>query len=176
MRMIFLPIVIAIIALPACDGGNKAGGNQKAGAADVAAIEGQLKSIESAWEKDYQAHDANKLAGYYATDGALANPGSVLATDDVGRRLEIEKVAADQNSKISFSSDRVGVAKSGELAYTRGHYTDEKTDPKTGQVTTLTGSYLTVWKKQSDGSWKAVEDFVVPGPPPSVPTSPPPSQ
>jgi len=27
-----------------------------------------------------------------------------------------------------------------------------------------TGSYLTVYKKESDGSWKAVEDFITPGP------------
>lgn len=176
MKSIFLPLAIATIALTGCDAGTKAGGNENAATADVAAIEGQLKSIEAQWEKDYHAHDAEKLAGHYASDGALANPGSVLATDDVGRRLEIEKVAADKNSKISFSSDRVGVARSGELAYTRGHYTDEKTDPKTGQVTTLTGSYLTVWKKQPDGSWKAVEDFVVPGPPPGPPATAPASQ
>ena len=39
--------------------------------------------------------------------------------------------------------------------------------PKTKQPKTDTGSYLTVWKKQADGSWKAVEDFVMPGAPPA---------
>lgn len=170
MRRTYLALAITSLALAGCDAG-KDKAHKAAGTTDVAAIEGQLKSIEAQWEKDYQAHDAEKLAGHYASDGALANPGSVLATDDVGRRLEIEKVAANKNSKISFSSDRVGVAKSGDFAYTRGHYTDEQTDPKTRQITALTGSYLTVWKKQSDGSWKAIEDFVVPGPPPSPPTS-----
>ena len=175
MRSTILPLTIAAIALAGCGSGDRAGKKGHVATADVAKIESQLKSIEAQWEKDYQAHDAAKLAGHYASDGALANPGSVLATDDVGRRLEIEKVASDKNSKISFSSDRVGIAKSGEFAYTRGHYTDEQTDPRTGQVTTLTGNYLTVWKRQSDGSWKAVEDFVVPGPPPPSP-SPTPSQ
>ena len=170
MRKTCLALAITLLALAGCDAGRK-NENRKAAGADAAAIEGQLKSIEAQWEKDYQAHDAEKLAGHYASDGALANPGSVLATDDVGRRLEIEKVAANKNSKISFSSDRVGVAKSGDLAYTRGHYSDEQIDPKTGQVKALTGNYLTVWKKQSDGSWKAMEDFVVPGPPPNPPTS-----
>ena len=170
MKAFFLPLTIVTIALTSCDAGEKAGNKGRTATADVAAIEGQLKDIEAQWERDYHAHDAEKLASHYAGDGALANPGSVLATDDVGRRLEIEKVAANKNSKISFSSDRVGVAKSGELAYTRGHYMDEQTDPKSGKVTTLTGNYLTVWKKQSDGSWKAIEDFVVPGPPPAPPT------
>jgi len=31
-------------------------------------------------------------------------------------------------------------------------------------VRTETGSYLTVYRKAADGSWKAVEDFTTPGP------------
>jgi ketosteroid isomerase-like protein len=138
--------------------------------ADTAAIESKLRSIEAQWEKDYQAYDVEKMSGHYAEDAALANPGSTLATDSIGRRLEIERFAADKNNKVSFSADRVGVAASGEIAYTRGHYSSETTDPKTGKVVTQAGNYLTVWKKQADGSWKAVEDFVVPGPPAAAPT------
>ena len=40
----------------------------------------------------------------------------------------------------------------------------QSTDPSNSQVRTDRGNYLTVWKKQPDGSWKAVEDFVTPGP------------
>ena len=38
------------------------------------------------------------------------------------------------------------------------------TDPATKKPKTENGSYLTVYKKQPDGSWKAIEDFVTPGP------------
>jgi ketosteroid isomerase-like protein len=38
------------------------------------------------------------------------------------------------------------------------------TDPVTRKPAAGSGSYLTVWKKQADGGWKAVEDFVTPGP------------
>jgi ketosteroid isomerase-like protein len=38
------------------------------------------------------------------------------------------------------------------------------TDPATRKPPAGSGSYLTVWKKQADGGWKAVEDFVTPGP------------
>jgi ketosteroid isomerase-like protein len=37
------------------------------------------------------------------------------------------------------------------------------TDSATGKPRTEGGNYLTVWQKQKDGSWKAVEDFVTPG-------------
>jgi hypothetical protein len=37
---------------------------------------------------------------------------------------------------------------------------------------TDSGSYLTVYKKQSDGSWKAVEDFAAPDPDSTKPVEP----
>ena len=37
-------------------------------------------------------------------------------------------------------------------------------DKKTGKVMTDSGSYITVYKKQDDGSWKAVEDFAAADP------------
>ena len=103
--------------------------------------------------------------GHYAEDAALANPGAPLAAASDSRRAAITQFLSDPNLKISFASDRVQVAKSGDIAYTRGHFTMQGTDPATKQPRSDAGNYLTVWKKQADGSWKAVEDFVVPGAP-----------
>jgi ketosteroid isomerase-like protein len=44
------------------------------------------------------------------------------------------------------------------------------TDPATKAATTEKGKYLTVYRKQADGSWKAVEDtFMSDAPPPAAP-------
>ncbi len=86
--------------------------------------------------------------------------------------MEIAKFAGDPSLKMEFASDSVRVAKSGELATTRGHFSTQVTDPTTKKVKTETGSYLTVWKKQEDGAWKAVEDFVTPGVPPAETATP----
>ena len=53
---------------------------------------------------------------------------------------------------------------SGDLASSRGHFSLTMTDKATNKPVTTTGSYLTVFKRQDDGSWKAVEDFITPGP------------
>ena len=42
---------------------------------------------------------------------------------------------------------------SGDLAYSRGHFTEKHEDPRTLKIVTTSGSYLTVYKKQPDGSW-----------------------
>lgn len=160
-----LALVLAIIALAGCDGMKR---EQKEAAADPAAIEQELKTIESGWEKDYQARDVDKALTHYSNDAAVANPGMALASDEVSRKMAITQFLSDSSMKVTFASDKVGVAQSGEIAYTRGHYAIETTDTKTKQPKTETGSYLTVWKKQADGSWKAVEDFVTPGAPPAA--------
>jgi len=132
-------------------------------AADTAAITSTLREAETQWKADYAARDAVKLAGHYAEDAALANPGLPLVTGGDSIRAAVKGFAADPNLKVDFASDRIQVARSGDLAYTRGHYTMESTDSATGKARTDGGNYLTVWQKQADGSWKAVEDFVVPG-------------
>jgi ketosteroid isomerase-like protein len=66
--------------------------------------------------------------------------------------------------KIEFAADRVQVAEAGDMAYSRGHYTLQMTDKATNKPSISHGSYLTVYKKEADGSWKAVEDFITPGP------------
>ena len=138
-------------------------------AVDSAAIERQLKGIEGQWMADYNARDAMRLAEHYAPDGTIANPGAPLATTAVARREAIGAMVADPNLRLQFASDRVQVAKSGDFAYSRGHFTMQSTDPATKQPRSDSGSYLTVWQKQADGGWKAVEDFITPGAPAPAP-------
>jgi ketosteroid isomerase-like protein len=53
----------------------------------------------------------------------------------------------------------VEVSKAGDLAYSQGAYTATMTNPKTKKVVTETGKFVTVYKKQPIGAWKAVADI-----------------
>jgi uncharacterized protein (TIGR02246 family) len=154
-------LVLGAIALASCNTGTE-------GKADTAAIEKQIRANEAKWMASYNMHDAAGLASNYADDAALANPGAALVTGIDSIRTETAGFAADPNLKVEFAADRVGVAESGELAYSRGHYTMTSTDPQTKKPVDGGGSYLTVYRKQADGSWKAVEDFITPGPAPAA--------
>jgi ketosteroid isomerase-like protein len=163
MKQVSVFVIAAVASLPlaGCTQGAKA-------SADTAQIEQSIKAEEAQWEKDYNAKDLNGLAGHYAEDGALGSPGDKLASNEVDRRKTLAPLVDDPNLKVSFASDRIQVAQSGDLAYSRGHYTMTTTDKATNKPVDSSGSYLTVWQKQSDGSWKAVEDFVTPGPAPAA--------
>jgi ketosteroid isomerase-like protein len=164
-----IPLAIAAVAaitLAGCDRDHHHGG-------DSAKIVSDIKAQEAKWQDAYAAKDLGALAAFYADDAALADPGAALATTSGARRKEIQTLTTDPNLKLSFSSDRVQVAKSGDLAYSRGHFTITATDKATNKPVTGDGSYLTVWQRQGDDGWKAVEDFVTPGPAPAAPAAPP---
>lgn len=157
-------IFLAGLATAAC--------NQAAPKTDTGPIEKQLQVNEARWNRAYAARDAAALAGMYADDAVLANPGEELVKGKEAIREATGAFAGDPNLKVAFRANRIQVARSGDLAYTRGRYTMTMTNRATNRPETSTGHYLTVWQKQADGSWKAVEDMITPGPPLAAATAP----
>lgn len=149
-------VLLAMLAMPGCDTNEKP---------NTAQIEQQILAQEERWNRAYAQRDAEALAGFFADDAAMASPGEQLVRGKDSIRQAVQAFAEDPNLNVSFKANRVQVATSGDLAYTRGQYMLTSTNPATDQPESNRGYYLTVWKKQSDGSWKAVEDFITPGPP-----------
>ncbi|MCL6740651.1 nuclear transport factor 2 family protein [Sphingomonas sp. RB56-2] len=133
---------------------------------DTAADEQAIRAKETAWMEAYNKHDVEAVKSQYQDDAGLAGPGAAVMTDAASRGAFLTGFASDPALKVDFASDRIMIAQSGELASSRGHYTMTYTDPGTKQPKTESGTYLTVYRKQADGSWKAVEDLTTPGPPP----------
>jgi ketosteroid isomerase-like protein len=159
-----IPVALAGIAAFAMTGCMKAAD----AAADTTKIAESIKAQEVAWEKGYADKDINVLAGQYADDAALINPGEPVATSDVDRRKALGALITDPNLKLNFAADRVTVASAGDLATSRGHYTLTMTDKASGKPVTSSGTYVTVYKKQPDGAFKAVEDAIIQGPAPAA--------
>ena len=67
---------------------------------------------------------------------------------------------ADPDFAGKFGPAKVGVSKGGDLAYSQGAYTMTATDAKTKKPVTEKGKYLTIYRKQADGSWRAIEDMI----------------
>lgn len=136
-------------------------GDRHHGKADVGAVKDAIAADEKKWNDEFHAKpkNAEALAAHYASDAYFVVPGMKHASGSGDIRKAYDNAIKDPNFDVTFSSDKVEVAESGDLAYSRGHFTEKYTDPKTKQVVTDGGSYITVYKKQSDGSWRAVEDF-----------------
>jgi uncharacterized protein (TIGR02246 family) len=133
--------------------------------ADVTAIQAN----ETQWNQDWQAKDSSKIMAHYADDAVLIVPGgpAVSGKDAIGKSLT--GMLADPALSLKFQTAKTDVAKSGDLAYTQGSYTLTLTDPQTKQIINDHGNYVTTYRKQADGTWKAVTDIASSDVPPPAP-------
>jgi uncharacterized protein (TIGR02246 family) len=123
--------------------------------ADVKAI----KDLEAVWVQAFATKDPDKVAAVYSDDASVFITDAPLITGTAAIKSALKPMLADKNFSITFASDKVDVAKSGELGYSQGSYNQTSTNPKTKKAVSEKGKYVTVFKKQSDGSWKAVADI-----------------
>ncbi len=133
--------------------------------ADVQAI----KNLETTWNQDNASKSAEKLASYYADDAVLMAPGMAPAAGKDAIHTLVSQMVTDPALTLKFQSSKVDAAKSGDLAYSQGSYTMTMTDANTKKVVNDHGSYVTVYHKQADGSWKVVSDIATSEVPPPAP-------
>lgn len=142
---------------------NKPAGNA---AADVAAVKDAIAADEAKWNEEFHAKNADALLAHYTPDVTIVFPGAAAQSGMENARKAIGDAVKDPNFDVSFSSDKVDV--SGDLAYSRGRYTAKMTDPATKQASNASGTFITVYKRQSDGSWKVSEDITTVDPKPAA--------
>ena len=129
-----------------------------------------IKDIEAQWNKEYEAKDLDKIAGHYTDDAVLMAPGAPPTVGTAAIHAMLKEMVSDNALSLKFEASRVEVASGGDMAYSQGSYTMTMTDPSTKKPINDKGSYVTVYRKQADSSWKAVSDIASsatpPGPPP----------
>jgi ketosteroid isomerase-like protein len=135
--------------------------------ADVKAV----KDIEVAWSRDIASKDVEKWASYYAADVAVLMPNAPIMNGKDNVKAALKPMLADPNFALTFQNTRAEASKGGDFIYTVGTYSMTVSDPKDQKPVTDTGKYLTIYRKQADGSWKAVADMInsdmpAPGAPP----------
>lgn len=131
---------------------------QQSRAADEAAI----RAASAAWSQAAQAKDLDKSVSFYADDAIEFVDKGPLAKGKENIRGSWKTLLAMPGPGLSFAPTTVEVAKSGDMAYEYGLY-DMITTDKKGKTNDEKGKYVTVWKKQADGSWKVALDIDNPG-------------
>ena len=126
-----------------------------------------IRTDEVHWNADWKSGDAGKIAAHYAPDAIVMDSGEATVSGIEAIRADVQKTIDDPAFALTFSSDKVDVAASGDLAASRGVFTETATDPATKAPAKVSGTFVTVYKPQADGTWKAVWDISTPGAPPA---------
>jgi len=139
--MLFVFIIILIISL-SCIKSNKE------------APSGILLRTDSAFSSN-SVHDGMFIAflDYIAEDGVILRNNSFPEKGKDALRKRFDGIS-DTSFILSWKPVFEKISDSGDLGYTYGIHTS--VDKVTGEISQ--GTYVTIWQKQSDGSWKFVLD------------------
>ena len=128
-----------------------------------AADETAIRAAEAEMVKAVAAFDAAKAASFCTDDVVGLSAGAPVVQGKENKQKEFEAFLKGK-PELSWSAVKVEVARSGDLAYEWGRGKVSMKDKK-GKVTETTVKYVSVWKKQADGSWKITVDTMIPDPP-----------
>lgn len=114
-----------------------------------------LFQLEARFAKDVLERGGAGFASWFADDGvALGNGKAPL----IGK-VAIAKSAnwSPNDYQLTWTPTDGIMGPSGDMGYTWGHYEGRSKDANGNPVLT-SGRYITMWRKEPDGSWKVVLD------------------
>ena len=171
-RKSLLATCTAAALFAACSGPAGNPDTTTTGAAAGTLAEPTVAEVRAAIEAGNQRAAAGMVAGdlaasitNYADDAVVMMPGMPMMTGrpaiEAGMKGMMDMMKVDA---ASFTTTDVMV--SGDMAIETGTY-DMTTTMKGAKPVSDKGKYMTLWKRQSDGSWKAIRDINnSDGPPP----------
>ena len=126
-------------------------------AATITARGKVLARLDDAWSNDAARKNADRVAAYYAEDAIAYPPDEPAAVGREAAKKVWAAYFAQPNFTISWTTKAADIAMSGDLGFTTGTYEDSW-DAADGTTVHEKGKYVCVWRKQKDGSWKAIHD------------------
>jgi ketosteroid isomerase-like protein len=118
---------------------------------DVAA----LNDLRDTYVQAVLAGDADAAAAMYA-DNAIVMPADAPAIEG---RAAIRAYEAEEAAPQDFTLTSVEIDGRGGLAYDRGTWSWTGVVVDTAEAVTLTGKYVSISRKQADGSWLVTVDI-----------------
>ena len=125
-------------------------------AVDLAAEEQAIRNRSGEWMNYANSKDAASIATkLFAADGVLiADEKAHKGAAAIQAALEAQ-MKENPNALVSWTSDQVRVAESGDLAVETGSFTFDPDGD--GKKPAVLGSFATTWAK-TDGEWRVLSD------------------
>jgi ketosteroid isomerase-like protein len=114
-----------------------------------------LFDLEAKFARDVAEKGGAGFASWFADDGVALGNGVA----PVVGKVAIEKSAtwSPKDYQLTWTPTDGMMGPSGDMGYTWGHYEGSSKDANGNPVKT-SGRYMTIWRKEKDGTWKVVLD------------------
>jgi ketosteroid isomerase-like protein len=116
-----------------------------------------VKAADLQWSKAAQTHDMTALFTFYADDATVLPANAELLTN----KPSVQKYWSEKLTKgvdVSWTPMYLEASSAGDMVYVVGSYTMTSKPVGKGKASSDHGKYMSIWKKQADGSWKAEAD------------------
>ena len=120
-----------------------------------------LFDLEAKFARATAEGGGKAFASWFASDAVSLSNGH--APEQGQEAIAAGATWAPADYQLQWTPDGGQMGPSGDMGYTWGHYSGHSRD-KAGTPIVTTGRYITVWKRQSDGSWKVIMDASNEGP------------
>lgn len=112
------------------------------------------------WIEAWDKADASLIASLFAADGVMLSRNGKFfkGTEQVSERMQ--KVLGGAGKGVKATVTTVDLWLDGDTAYETGTYSYKF--QQNGKPVNDEGRYVTIWKRQTDGSWKIASDMGVP--------------
>ena len=114
-----------------------------------------LFDLEARFAKDTLEKGGAGFASWCAADGVALGNGQAPTIGRVAIAKSANWLAKDY--QLTWTPTDAQMGPSGDMGYTWGHYEGRSKDSNGNPVLT-SGRYMTIWRKEADGSWKVVLD------------------
>jgi ketosteroid isomerase-like protein len=120
-----------------------------------------LYDLEAKFAHETAEGGGKAFASWFASDAvSLANGKPPVQGHDA---IAAQATWSATDYQLTWAPDGGLMGPNGDMGYTWGHYSGRAKDAQGAPIVT-TGRYITVWKRQPNGSWKVVMDASNEGP------------
>ncbi|MCX6545965.1 MAG: SgcJ/EcaC family oxidoreductase [Acidobacteria bacterium] len=117
-----------------------------------------IRELERQGREAAEKKNLDRYVSFYADDAVLFWPGVPMVTGRTAIRTFMQGFLAMPAFSLSFETAKVDVSRAGDFAYSYGTNKVTLVDPN-GNKFRDSGKYVTVYRKQPDGTWKVVADI-----------------
>lgn len=122
-----------------------------------AMAEAAIRAADAAGLKAAQAKDVAGATANYADDASWLPPHAPIVQGKAAIRSAWAQLLTIPGLKINWQITKLEISRTGDMGYTLYKYEMTMSGPD-GVPVTDRGKDMSVWEKQSDGTWKMVAD------------------
>lgn len=116
-----------------------------------------IRAADTALQKAVADKDLERIVSFYAEEAVMLPTAEPIVVGKSAIREEWQHILSIPRFQNNSSLTRIDVSSSGDMAYSMGTYVATMLG-EAGNSATEPGKWLSVWKRQADGSWRIVVD------------------